>query len=335
MFSGFVKSVDPIGTSVFVEKYIATYSIEWMMPISIMISIILGVVEMVLGMMIILRVMLHRALYITVSLLSVFTIITLLNATILPIGDCGCFGEALMLTPLQSLLKNLVMLPIAVWLLYRTPIKYRTWKSVVVVVVLVCASFGISQYSMQHLPLIDFTPYKIGLNLRDAVAKERYMENNSVRNVLIFKNVDTGEIVEYDAANTECWLDESLEYVDVRTIKTNSAKGKFTDFRIYDSEGVECSEELLSCEGRYVWLCVTSKEHLSESLDDIERLLTLYPTSHLIPIASEDKLCLNVIVGRDVYEMDASTMRSFMRARVGVVVIDDGVIIDKRNINDI
>ena len=171
VFSGFVKSADPVGTSVFVEKYLATYSMEWLLPASLYIAVALGVVEMVLGAMLVLRLMLRRALFLTTLFLAIFTVVTLLSATLLPIGDCGCFGDAVKLTPWQTFLKNVVMLPVAVWL-YRGSDKGlivrrdAVWLSALFVV-----AIAINVYAIRHLPLIDFMPYKV--NNKNKTAPQR------------------------------------------------------------------------------------------------------------------------------------------------------------------
>lgn len=336
LFSGFVKSADPVGTSVFVEKYLATYHMEWLLPTSLYIAVALGVVEMVLGAMLILRLMLRRALLITTIFLAIFTLITLLSATLLPIGDCGCFGDAVKLTPWQTFLKNVVMLPVAVWLYRGCEAQPIVRRDIVWLGVLVVAAVGINVYAVRHLPLIDFMPYKVGLDLRSAVDAERRAEAESVRNVLLFRDKTTGEMREFDDTDTACWMDDNLEYVDAYVRHEAQAVMQFSDFRIYDARSEECSMELLQRDGRYAWLLIRDYDALnSDSMRAIERLRMAYPDTYIIVIAANDRLAVEMLLGIPCYEMDAMTMRSMMRAEVGVVVIDSGVIIDKRSFRDI
>ena len=336
VFSGFVKSADPVGTSVFVEKYLATYSMEWLLPASLYIAVALGVVEMVLGAMLVLRLMLRRALFLTTLFLAIFTVVTLLSATLLPIGDCGCFGDAVKLTPWQTFLKNVVMLPVAVWL-YRGSDKGlivrrdAVWLSALFVV-----AIAINVYAIRHLPLIDFMPYKVGLDLRSAVDAERHAEAESVRNILVFRDKATGERREFKDTDTACWMDENLEYEDAYVRHESHVEMQFSDLRIYDAQGQECSMELLQRNGRYAWLLVRGVDMLyGDRLRAVERLRMAYPDTYIIVIAAADRLAVEELLSMTCYEMDAMTMRSMMRAEVGVVVIDDGVIIDKRSFRDI
>ena len=89
LFSGAVKSVDPVGTSLYVDKYLATYSLEALLPLSEAIAVVLAVAEFALGVLLILGY--HRRVTITFTLIltSIFFVVTLLSATLLPIGDCG------------------------------------------------------------------------------------------------------------------------------------------------------------------------------------------------------------------------------------------------------
>lgn len=336
IFSGFVKSADPVGTSIFVEKYLATYSMEWLMPLSLHVAVALGVVELALGVMLVLKKMLRYVLLATILILTLFTILTLLNATILPIGDCGCFGDAVKLTPWQTLLKNVVMLPAALWLYRKTMPRKVVKGDIVALVAAALVALGINIYAIRHLPLIDFMPYKVGLDLGSAVAAERTTERESVRSVLIFRNVSTGEICEFAGDDVDCWMDDDLEYVDARVQSESVPRMTFSDFRIFNAEGVECGLELLQMKGRYAWLFIRGAEELyGGRMCAIEYLREQYPDEYIVAVTSDAQDDVERLIGMPCYAMDAMTMRSVMRADVGVVIIEDGVIIDKRSFRDI
>lgn len=333
--SGVFKSVDPVGSSIFVEKYLATYGLDALLPAALAIAIVLAVVEMALGIMLIADVLRRPVALVTSCFLALFTVVTLLSATVLPIGDCGCFGDAIKLTPWQTFLKNVVMLPMAVALWWYSERRETTWRYVVVVSALaVIIPLGVNLYSLRYLPIVDFLPYKEGVNLREEVAAER--ESATVRSILIFNNTTTGETVEYPADATECWLNPDLEYVDARTETMAVNRGAFADFAIYDSEGVECSMELLNHSGRVAWLCVNDAEALAGSrLEGVEALFDAYPSEAIVVVTSSDPEQLATTLDHAVYTIDAMTMRSIMRAKVGVVVLNDGVIEAKLDVRDI
>ena len=132
IFSGLVKCVDPVGTSVVVDKYLATYSLEALLPMSLTIAISLAVVEVAMGMLLVIGVLKRYVAGAVTIFLLLFTVITLLNATLLPIGDCGCFGDAVKLTPWQTFLKNLALLPMAVAVWRNSEAAKPKWRGVAI-----------------------------------------------------------------------------------------------------------------------------------------------------------------------------------------------------------
>lgn len=331
IFSGFVKSVDPVGTSIFVEKYLATYSLEVLMPMAILIAVVLGAMELMLGILLFVGAYRSRAACGATLFLAIFTIITLLSATILPIGDCGCFGDAVKLTPWQTFYKNIALLPmsVALWLLSRREGSGR-W-SIEVLVLSSLFALGVNCVALRFLPLIDFMPYKVGLNLRDEVAAVNEAESSSVRSVLLFENIATGESVEYPSDAVDCWMDENLEYIDAYTIHDDVEPMTYDDFRVYNAESEDITISLLEREGSVVWLCINSVD----ALDGIrlKAAKSILDDSSVI-VTSSDAGRVTSILDKPCYAIDAMTLRSFIRAAVGVVVIDDGVISLKRDVRD-
>ena len=335
VFSGLVKCVDPVGTSIFVEKYLATYSLEAILYLALPIAVLLATLEVVLGILLIIGVLRKYVTLSTTILLFIFTVVTLLSATVLPIGDCGCFGDAVKLTPWQTFAKNVVLLTVAIWLLRNTEDRPHAWSRVVVVVVAAVAlPLVVNLYSLRYLPLVDFLSYKVDVDLRTAVAGER--ESDDVKSILIFKDIATGETLEFPADDTACWINPDIEYVDARTVTTRNSEGEFADFAIYNNDGEDVSLELLNRRGRVAWLCVNDIEALDGTrLQYVERLFEAYPEHAVVVLTASDRAFVSRRLGREVHNVDAMTLRSMMRADVGVVVINDGVIEYKADIRDI
>lgn len=332
LFSGFVKSVDTVGTSIFVEKYLVTYSAEWLIPASVVLAVALGVVEMALGVMLILRVAPRRVAAMTTLLLLFFTILTLLSATLLPLGECGCFGDAVSLTPWGTVLKNVVALAIAVTLWRNTQPQPLGRRDAVITTVALLIPLIINIYVLRHLPLIDFLPYRVSIALREEVLSERQRAGEGGE-VLVCRHPASGEIREFDARGDE-WYD--WDVVDVRSVAPATEDMLYNDFRLYDSSGEECSERLLLRDGVVVWLCVRDVQHLDDDhFAAIERLRAIYPAERIVAITSGDVDALAYMLGLECYAVDAMTLRSMLRADVGVIILDDGVIVDKRAYGDI
>ena len=335
IFSGLVKSVDPVGTSVFVDKYLATYSLEALLPLSLGIAITLAVVEVAMGILLVIGVLRHYVSLAASIFLLLFTIITLLSATVLPIGDCGCFGDAVKLTPWQTFFKNIVLLPMAIAVWRMSDGRAMKWRyAAIVLAVVVALPFALNLYALRYLPIVDFMPYKVGVNLRGEVSAER--DNDAVQSILIFRDNTTGEVVEFMAEDTSCWTNPNLEYLDARTEVLTSDSGRFADFALFSRDGEDVTLEMLNKPGRVAWLCINDSDMLTGlRLQYAERLLEAYPPQAVVVVTTSNVAYVSKLLKSEVYIMDAMTLRSVMRADVGVVVVNDGVIEFKADIREI
>ena len=331
VFSGLTKAVDPVGTSVFVEKYLMTYGLDALLESALPIAIALATVELTLGIAVVVNVFHRMALRITLLFVAIFTIITLLSATVLPIGDCGCFGDAVKLSPWATFWKNIALLVVVVVLVKYDNEEYATsFTQIVVCLVGLLFALGINLYALRHQPLVDFLPYKVGTDLRTAVAEERAKAAENIK--LVFKDKTTGEERLFASTDSDCWLDANLEYVDVRNEAVPDAK--FADFAIYDAEGNDVSTALLEQEGRSAWLCVASLEVMDEEYNrGIYSLMQQYP-AHAIKVLTSSE-CSGEMFGLECYMVDAMTLRSMMRSEIGVIIINSGVVELKADIRDI
>ncbi len=329
--SGAFKCVDPVGTAIYVEKYLATYSLSELAPASEVIALALMVVEFAIGLLLILEVWRRGVAFLSSAILLVFTIITLLSATVLPVGDCGCFGDAVKLTPWETFFKNLVLLPISIYIWRKSDSEHRfTMVDFISVAISLALPLGVSLYALSTMPLVDFLPYKVGTNLRERVESERNAIEESTRTVLRFKSVETNSIVEFDAMATECWTDESLEFVESATIVDKVVDMEYSDFVLYNNDGEDVTAEVLSCGGRIALLCINDATAIDNSAQRaIEKLYSLYPASAIYVVSAtqvESGLPSTHLL------VDAMTLRSIIRADVGIVVLRDGVVEYKEGI---
>src|SRR5690625_5198407 len=102
-----------------------------------------------------------------------FTILTFYSAYFNKVTDCGCFGDAIPLTPWQSFWKDVILLILIVVLTfnmkYIQPVFTRNIRNILVLIALT-GCLGIAYYVLQHLPIIDFRAYKIGTNIEEGMA---------------------------------------------------------------------------------------------------------------------------------------------------------------------
>ena len=346
IFSGFVKSVDPWGTALKVSEYLSIYGLESLHPAAMTFSIWLCGAELMMGLMLLFKVRIRLISIFALLSLIFFTILTLLSATIFPVEDCGCFGDAIKLSPWATFLKNAIMLPMAcvVWWRYRPDRIFAFSKAEFALTLLFfTVGMGVGTYCYRHLPLIDYLPYKVGVNLREAM-QSRY-ETTAGEVIMEYRNIRTGELREFTLADTE-WQDDSVwEWVDTRSAGNAESVRVETiidEFSVRDAEG-DVTEEIVTAEGVLYMLCITELDALPE---DCERRM-----GKLVEQAvgeGADVVCLtpdylNGVTYRRFagsepvrcFNIDATVMKTMLRARNGVVTLRDGTIVDKRNCLDI
>ena len=323
--SGAFKCVDPIGTAIYVEKYLATYSLSEFAAASEFIAVALMVVEFAIGLLLILGVWRRGAALLSSLLLLFFSIITLLSATVLPIGDCGCFGDAVKLSPWETFIKNLVLLPISIYVWRKSDRKANFTKfDLISISIALILPLSVSLYTLFTMPLVDFLPYKIGVNLRERVSEEQKLLEESTRTILRFKNTTTGVIVEFDAMATECWEDESLEFVESVNIVDKTPELEYQDFMLYSTEGEDVTMDVLERKGRIALLCINDVTAMDNSAKRaIEYLYSLYPVSAVYVVSSAE---VETELPSTHLMVDAMTLRSIIRADIGIVVLRDGVV---------
>ncbi len=344
VFSGFTKAVDPWGTALKVNEYLSIYGLEALLPASMLFSIWLCGAELMMGCMLLFKVRIRLISIFALCSMIFFTLLTLLSATVIPVEDCGCFGEAFKLTPWQTFAKNALLLPMAfvVWWRYR-PDKIFSFnpREVFLTCLFFAGSMYLGYHCYRHLPLLDFLPYKVGVNIRAAM-EEPAVSPDEVETVLVYRNRKTGRLREFALEDAE-WQDTlRWEWVDTRTTaETPAIRPLVSEFSLRDAEG-EATEEVLSIPGRLYMLCVTSIERLPKGCARrMEALvaraaaegaqvvcLTPWPLDGetWYEFGTEEVRCYNI---------DAATMKTMLRAENGVVVLEDGTIVDKRNCRDI
>ena len=195
---------------------------DYLIPAIIFFSILLFVSEMMMGCMLLCKVRIRLvSIFALVSMLF-FTILTFLSATFIPVEDCGCFGEAIKLSPWETFFKNLALLPMAavVWAYYRNDkiLAFRR-SEVALTVFFFLLTMGLGFYCYCHLPLIDFLPYKSGVNIREEMhASSAAGPEGELQTVLVYRNRMTGEEREFALDDTE-WQDDTVwEWVDTKIL---------------------------------------------------------------------------------------------------------------------
>ena len=178
VLSGGLKAVDPIGSALKIGEYLAPVLDErwaYSATVALGLSFLLCAAEFLLGAFLLMGIYRQVSARLTFVFLLGMTLITTYILIANPISDCGCFGDALHLTNLETFLKNLFLLPLS-FLILRDARSLRhlysrreRWLPGILAVV---GIIFFMEENYRHLPLFDFRPYRVGTDLREAIARE-------------------------------------------------------------------------------------------------------------------------------------------------------------------
>ena len=208
ILSGFVKAVDPLGTQYKIQDYLVAMGLGRLIPdfMTLSASVLLSTIEFILGICLLFAIRRRMVSKIVLVLMTAMTLLTLWLALTDPISDCGCFGDALVLTNWQTFWKNIVLLTAAV-IVWRYPLLMprligETNQWIVMNYSGVFILLVIAGRSLYTLPQFDFRPYHVGTDLRQGW--QRMMEGEDSPYAEFFMELaDEGEDITEDVLNRE------------------------------------------------------------------------------------------------------------------------------------
>src|SRR5690606_8417961 len=258
IFSGLIKVNDPVGTSIKLEEYFDVFSYDiapffaYLKDISLPLAVFLVVLEVVLGVMLILGVKLRLTVVLLSLMIVYFTFLTFYLAYFNKVTDCGCFGDAIKLTPWESFYKDVFLLVlIAVLFFFRNDLidTGSVWLRGAAALSLVL-SLVLSIIAIRNLPFIDFRAYKAGVHIPSAMQPSQPLEYSYIMR----KN---GEETVFDQYPT----DDTYEFVDMQ-LKNPEALPKISDFSIWNANG-DFTDEILT--GKKLVVLISNISKMSES----------------------------------------------------------------------
>ncbi|QTE23792.1 BT_3928 family protein [Polaribacter cellanae] len=193
IFSGFVKLVDPIGSQYKFQEYFSAsvLNMEFLVPYALPFAVLLIVAEILLGVMVLIGYKPKFTVWSLLMLTGIFLFLTWYSAFYNKVTDCGCFGDAIKLTPWETFYKNVILIVLILLLLikieYIKPIFKGKIPKIITFLSLGVFLF-IVQHVLTHLPIIDFRAYAVGKNLKEGM---KYPEDGSIPPVHDFMLEDT------------------------------------------------------------------------------------------------------------------------------------------------
>ena len=345
--SGLIKANDPMGFGYKLQEYFDVFHISFLGDFATGIAMLLCIIEVVLGAMLLCGFWRKK---VTVALLVTiifFTFLTFVSAVFKVVTSCGCFGDAIPLTPWQSFGKDVVLLLMIVYLyLQRNRITAITSSPPIRTAVLVLVSIlslGFTLYTYYALPIVDFLPYKVGNNVPELMKLPAGQKGDEYEILYQLKNKSTGETKSMNDKlylKSGIWEDENWEITGdpERRLVKKGYDIKIKDLNISDASGTDYTKELI--ENPYYNLVVVAYDlrktdtaafgrinalalKAAEEFNVRTVLLTSNSAQDAQSFSTRNKLFI------EVFYADAVPLKSMVRSSPGLMLFKNGVVVDK------
>lgn len=339
VFSGFVKAIDPLGTQYKIQDYLTAFGWSDVFPdyFAFCASILLGVLEFCLGVYMffgIRRIIAPRA---VVLVMSVMTPLTFWIALDNPVSDCGCFGDAIVLSNWATFWKNVVLLAMSIvvlkWRKHISPLVTIRFDWVIALYGFLYV-FSMAIYCYRELPVFDFRPYHIGANIRRGMEIPEGEKPSKVETHFILQK--DGVEKEFTVDN---YPDSTWTFVDSKLVVVEKGyEPTIHDFEIRRWEDMEDITEQVLSDENYTFLLVAHQLSLADdSAIDLINELYDYSLMHgyafycLTASEEEDILRWQENTGAEYpfCIMDDITLKTMIRSNPGLMLLKEGTVIRK------
>ena len=348
IFSGFVKGIDPWGGTYKITDYFYAFHLDFLVPIALPLSFILSFAEFAIGVGLLSGTFLRFFSWMALIFMSFFTPLTLYLALNNPVTDCGCFGDALVITNWQTFYKNIVLILLAIILFIgrkksdhpfkRTFGKFLFSGFVLTYIILVTWSYN-------HLPLIDFRPYKVGVNIAKAMEIPPDAQADVYENNFYYKNKKTGEVKKFSEANIP-WRDSltwEFQAMDQPILVKKGYVPPIHDFSIQTPQGDDVTDYFLD-DNKFTFMLIAydlqqSSVKNQERINELSRWAEAQGYNFICLTASlEDEQQTFIGENNAPYPFlstDEITLKTMIRSNPGLILTYKGTILAKWHNNDI
>ena len=342
VFSGFVKAIDPLGSTYKIEDYLRTFGgfFESMADYAFPLAIALSTIELLIGLNLIFKVHLNLTTILALLFMIVMTPLTLYIAIKNPVTDCGCFGDALVISNWATFFKNLVLISlIIIMLVYHNRFRPFLSPKVQQIGTVTFIAFGIllSAYSYRHLPMIDFLPYKIGVNIPKAMTIPENAPSDEYKTNFIYEKdgVQKEFTLENYPKNDSSWV-----FVDQKTeLISKGYKAPIHDFSIMNAQFDDITQQVLNYQGQtYLFIMYDLNETSIKGVKEAEKVYQKYLKAGIKCYALTGSSDADIQKFKDktdvtftFWKTDPTVLKTMIRANPGLILLKKGTIQGKWN----
>ncbi|MEA1887220.1 MAG: DoxX family protein [Bacteroidota bacterium] len=334
IFSGLVKGIDPMGSILKFIDYFTAFHLDALEPLAYVLTIILCTSEFIIGFAILTGIRMKAAAWGLLVFMLGFTPLTLYLAIANPVEDCGCFGDALVLTNWQTFYKNIIIsVFVVVVFVYRK--KYKTlsrpgieWTAIIIVT---AAFIVFTHYNYKHLPVVDFRPYRKGTDIHEKMTIPEGAPVDEYETTLIYEK--DGEQREFTLENYPS-DDTTWTFVDSKTkLIKEGYEPPIHDFSLVTPEGHDLTDIILNDTGFNLLMLSIKfseadpeyiKKGIEAGLECRDKGIGFYILTSSAPDFIDD-----YSQELQIFYVDETTMKTIIRSNSGFMVVKEGIITKK------
>lgn len=343
IFSGFVKAIDPQGSAIKFEEYFMAFNLDFLSGLALPLAILLSAAEFMIGFNLVTGVLMRFTSWLLMIFMSFFTVLTFILALTNPVSDCGCFGDAVKLTNWQTFWKNIIILIPSVFIFVRKD-KYNPEFKPPGQLALALTGFAfstmLSVYCIIHLPVVDFRPYKTGVNIPENMVIPEDAPHDEYEVILVYEK--DGVKQEFTTENYP-WNDSTWVWVETRQkLLKEGYKPPIYDFSLTTSEGRVITDSILASEGYTIMMIAADldkadKRFISNAEEIYLKSAEINAGFYCITSSPEnviEEFRKEFNPSYPVCTADETTLKTIVRANPGIMIIRAGTILGKWNMRD-
>lgn len=337
VFSGLMKGIDPVGTAIKIGEYFSSFGIHSNPSVDLVFSVALNLFESALGIALLLGFRPSETRAVALVLMGSMTLLTLYIYIFNPVTDCGCFGDAIIISNKATFWKNVVLLSFVIYLYFNADHWYH-WLNVkgnnYALLAGVIVFLGFNLANIKHLPIIDFRPYKVGSDLMELTttggSEGEYIYN------FVYQKDGVEKVFGIDELND---LDSTWVFVrdEIEVIK-EATRPPGADFVLTREDGSNAMEDLAYQGGEAILVISTDITRVQPKM--LEEMLEKSPYPLLLAIGNTADIWSDPRYTKlekrfaEIYFLDKTTAITIVRSNPGVLLIKAGKIVDKLSGSD-
>ena len=345
IFSGLIKANDPLGLSYKMNEFFEVWGTTWAMKYSLALSVAMIGFEIIAGIAVLIGAAYRVFSFLLLLLTAFFTFLTAYVYLTDKIKECGCFGDCIKISNAETFWKDVVLLILVLILfVFRKKIKpvFSGYPTTAIMILTVFFAFGVQWWTLEHLPFYDCLPYKLGTNIYQKTQIPPGAIPDQYETIMIYEK--DGKQQEFTMDNYP-WQDTTWKFVDSKSklVKKGNAEPEIKDFVLNDENMNDQTQNILTAQG-YTFLLFV-KDPVKARTDNMDRLRHLMQKANELNIpfyvlssgskeATESFREKNKLFPADYLTLDGTANKTAMRANPGLMILKDGVIIEKVSFRD-